>query len=149
MTLKERIQDDMKAAMRSGEKDRLGVIRMILAAVKQREVDERVVLDDAQVLGVLEKMVKQRRDSIAQFQAGGRADLVAKETTELAVVEGYLPTQLSAAELDALIAEAISATAATSLKDMGKVMAAVKAKAAGRTDMGAASARIKQRLSSA
>ncbi len=149
MTLKERIQDDMKAAMRSGEKDRLGVIRMILAAVKQREVDERVVLDDAQVLGVLEKMVKQRRDSIAQFQAGGRADLVAKETTELAVVEGYLPTQLSAAELDALIAEAISATAATSLKDMGKVMAAVKAKAAGRTDMGAASARINQRLSSA
>jgi uncharacterized protein YqeY len=149
VTLKERIQDDMKAAMRSGEKDRLGVIRMILAAVKQREVDERVVLDDAQVLGVLEKMVKQRRDSIAQFQAGGRADLVAKETTELAVVEGYLPTQLSAAELDALIAEAISATAATSLKDMGKVMAAVKAKAAGRTDMGAASARINQRLSSA
>ncbi len=139
----------MKAAMRSGDKDRLGVIRMILAGVKQREVDERIVLDDAQLLTVLEKMVKQRRDSIAQFQAGGRGDLVAKETTELAVVEGYLPTQLTAAELEALIAEAITATAASSLKDMGKVMAAVKAKAAGRADLGAASARIKQRLAPA
>ncbi len=120
---------------------------MILAGVKQREVDERVVLDDAQVLAVLEKMVKQRKDSIAQFQSGGRQDLVAKETAELAVVEGYLPTPLSAAELETLIADAVAATGATTLKDMGKVMAAVKAKAAGRADMGALSARIKQRLS--
>jgi uncharacterized protein YqeY len=145
--LKERIQEDMKAAMRSGDKDRLGVIRMILAGVKQREVDERIVLDDAQVLAVLEKMVKQRKDSIAQFHSGGREDLVAKETAELAVVEGYLPTPLSAAELEALIADAVTATGAATLKDMGKVMAAVKAKAAGRADMGALSARIKQRLS--
>jgi len=147
VSLKERIQDDMKAAMRSGDKDRLGVIRMILAGVKQREVDERIVLDDSQLLSLLEKMVKQRRDSIAQFQSGGRADLVAKETAELAVVEAYLPAQLSPAELEALIVEAVAATGATTVKDMGKVMAAVKAKAAGRADMGAVSARIKQKLS--
>jgi uncharacterized protein len=146
MALKERIQEDMKASMRSGDKDRLGVIRMILAAVKQREVDERITLDDAQVLAVLEKMVKQRRESITQFRSGGREDLVARETTELAVVEGYLPQRMSEAELDALIAEAIAATGAASIKDMGKVMAQVKARAAGRADMGAVSARIKQKL---
>jgi uncharacterized protein len=146
MTLKERITDDMKAAMRAGEKERLSTVRLILAAIKQREVDERITLDDAQVLAVLEKMVKQRRESIAQFQSGGRSDLVAKESAELAVVQAYMPAQLSEAELDALIAEAIGATGAASIKDMGKVMGAVKAKAQGRADMGALSARIKAKL---
>jgi uncharacterized protein len=136
----------MKAAMRSGERDRLSTIRFILAAIKQREVDERITLDDSQVLAVLEKMVKQRRESIAQFQTGGRADLVAKETAELAIVQSYLPAQLSEAEVAALIDEAIRSTGAASIKDMGKVMGAVKAKAQGRADMGALSARIKERL---
>ncbi len=147
MTLKERITEDMKASMRAGEKERLATIRLIQAAIKQREVDERITLDDAQVLAVLEKMVKQRREAITQFEAGGRADLVAKESAELTLLQGYLPAQMSPAELDALIAEAISATGAASLKDMGKVMAAVKAKAQGRADMGSVSARIKQKLS--
>jgi len=146
MTLKERIIEDMKAAMRSGDKDRLATIRMTLAAIKQREVDERIVLDDSQVLAVLEKMIKQRREAIAQFEAGGRADLVAKETAEIAVLQTYLPAQLSAAELDTLIAEAIAATGAASIKDMGKVMGVVKAKAAGRADMGVVSGRIKEKL---
>ncbi|MBV8742537.1 MAG: GatB/YqeY domain-containing protein [Sinobacteraceae bacterium] len=147
MTLKERITEDMKASMRAGEKERLATIRLIQAAIKQREVDERISLDDAQVLTVLEKMVKQRKEAITQFEAGGRADLVAKESAELALLQGYLPAQMSPAELDALIAEAIGATGAASLKDMGKVMAAVKAKAQGRADMGSVSARIKQKLS--
>ena len=147
MTLKERITEDMKTAMRAGEKDRLGTVRLILAAIKQREVDERITLDDTQVLAVLEKMVKQRKESITQFESGGRADLVAKETAELAIVQAYLPAQLSDAELDALIAEAMAATGAASIKDMGKVMGAVKGKAAGRADMGAVSARIKAKLS--
>jgi uncharacterized protein YqeY len=147
MTLKERITEDMKSAMRAGEKDRLAVVRLILAAIKQREVDERITLDDAQVLAVLEKMAKQRKESIAQFESGGRADLVAKENAELAVVQSYLPAQLSDAELDAIIAEAIAATGATTVKDMGKVMGIVKTKAAGRADMGAVGARIKQKLS--
>jgi uncharacterized protein len=146
VALKDRITDDMKAAMRAGEKDRLGTIRMILAAVKQREVDERITLDDSQVLAVLEKMVKQRKEAIAQFEAGGRADLVAKEGAELALIQAYLPSQLSEGELDALIAEAIASTGAASIKDMGKVMGVVKAKAAGRADMSAVSARIKQKL---
>jgi uncharacterized protein len=146
MTLKERIQEDMKSAMRSGEKEKLATIRLILSAVKQREVDERIVLDDSQVLAVLEKMVKQRKESIVQFEAGGRADLVAKETSELAILQAYLPEQLGEAELDALIAAAITATGAASIKDMGKVMAQVKAAAAGRADMGLVSARIKARL---
>ncbi len=146
MSLKDRITDDMKAAMRSGERARLSSIRLILAAIKQREVDERVTLDDAQVLGVLEKMIKQRRESIAQFQSGGRGDLVAKETAELDVIKGYLPAQLSEAEVSSLIDEAIGATGAASIKDMGKVMGAVRQKAQGRTDMGALSARIKERL---
>jgi len=136
----------MKAAMRAGEKSRLATIRLVMAAIKQREVDERIELDDAQVLGVIDKMVKQRRESIAQFEAGGRADLVASETAELTQLSAYLPAQLSAAELDAMINEAIAATGATSIKDMGKVMAAIKAKAAGRADMGAVGARIKARL---
>ncbi|HTW38097.1 MAG TPA: GatB/YqeY domain-containing protein [Steroidobacteraceae bacterium] len=146
MTLRDRITEDMKSALRSGERERLSTIRMILAAIKQREVDERVTLDDTQVLAVLEKMVKQRRESITQFESGGRADLVAKESAELSVVQSYLPAQLSTAEVTALIEEAIRSTGASSMKDMGKVMAAVKLKAQGRTDMGALSARIKERL---
>src|SRR5512134_3447805 len=146
MTLKERITEDMKTAMRSGEKDRLAVIRLLQAAIKQREVDERITLDDAQVTSVLEKMIKQRRESVVAFQAGGRADLVAKENAEIALLQPYLPAQLSEAELDALIAEAIASTGAATIKDMGKVMGVVKAKAAGKADMGAVGARIKAKL---
>lgn len=146
MTLKERITEDMKAAMRAGEKDRLATIRLVLAAVKQIEVDERIVLDDARMLSVLEKLAKQRKESIAQFESGGRSDLVAREAAELAVIQAYLPEQMSEAELDALIAEAIASTGATSIKDMGKVMGVVKGKAAGRADMGTVGARIKQKL---
>jgi uncharacterized protein YqeY len=147
MTLKARIQEDMKSAMRAGEKDKLANIRMLMAAIKQREVDERIELDDAQVLSVIEKMVKQRRESITQFEAGGRADLVARETAEMQLLSAYLPAQLSGAEIDAMISEIIAETGANSIKDMGKVMAAIKARAAGRADMGALGARIKARLS--
>ena len=146
MTLKERITEDMKTAMRSAEKDRLAVIRLLQAAIKQREVDERITLDDAQITAVLEKMIKQRKESIVAFEKGGRADLVAKENAEIAVLQPYLPAQLSDAELDALIAEAIASTGAASIKDMGKVMGVVKAKAAGKADMGAVGARIKSKL---
>ena len=149
MSLKDRITDDMKSAMRAGERERLSTIRLILAAIKQREVNERITLDDAQVLSVLERMLKQRRESISLFESGGRADLVAKESAELAIVQSYLPAQLSDSEVAALIDEAIRSTGAASLKDMGKVMGAVKAKAQGRTDMAALSARIKERLSAA
>ena len=147
MALKDRLTEDMKAAMRAGDKARLGTVRLALAAIKQREVDERITLDDAQVLAVLEKLIKQRREAIVQFEAGGRADLVAKEGAEVEVLKAYLPEPLSEAALAALIEEAVRASGATTLKDMGKVMALVKAQAAGRTDMGALSARIKQRLS--
>ncbi|MFZ9709333.1 MAG: GatB/YqeY domain-containing protein [Steroidobacteraceae bacterium] len=147
MSLKERITEDMKAAMRSGEKERLGYIRMLQAAIKQREVDERITLDDTQVLSVIEKMIKQRREAIAQFEAGGRADLVGKEQAEVKVLQAYLPEQLSAAELEALVVAAIAETGAASVKDMGKVMGLVKTRAAGRADMGAVSALIKTRLS--
>ena len=147
MTLKERITEDMKAAMRASDKERLSTIRMVQAAIKQREVDERIVLDDAQVIAVLEKMVKQRRESVVAFEQGGRQDLADRELAEIALLQVYLPAQLSAAEVDALIKEAIAATGAASVKDMGKVMAAVKAKAAGRADMGAVSASIKAALS--
>jgi uncharacterized protein YqeY len=147
MTLKDRITEDMKNAMRAGEKERLATIRLILSAVKQREVDERITLDDSQVLAAIEKMIKQRKEAITQFAAGGRADLVAKETAEIAILQAYLPAQMSDAEIDALIAEAIASTGAASIKDMGKVMGVVKAKAQGRADMGAVSARIKQKLS--
>ena len=146
MALRERITEDMKSAMRAGEKARLGTIRLALAAIKQREVDERITLDDGQVLAVLERMIKQRREAITQFASGGRADLVAKETAEITVLQGYLPAQMSEAEIDALIGEAIAATGAASIKDMGKVMAVVKPRAQGRADMGAVSARVKQRL---
>jgi uncharacterized protein YqeY len=146
MALKERITEDMKSAMRAGEKERLATIRLILAAIKQKEVDERIALDDPQTIGVIEKMVKQRKESVAQFAAGGRADLVARENAELAILAGYLPEQLSAAEIEALIGQAIAATGAASLKDMGKVVAQVKAAAAGRADMAAVSARVQARL---
>ena len=146
MSLKARITEDMKSAMRAGEKQTLATIRLLQAAIKQREVDERIQLDDAQVLSVLEKMVKQRRESITQFEAGGRADLVASEQAELVVLQGYLPEQLSDAELTALIQSAIASTGAASIKDMGKVMNLVKSKAAGRADMAAVGAKIKARL---
>jgi hypothetical protein len=146
MALKERITEDMKTAMRAGEKARLSTIRLALAAIKQREVDERISLDDGQVLAVLDKMIKQRREAITQFQSGGRVDLVDKESAEILVLQGYLPAQLSDAEIDTLIAEAIAATGAACIKDMGKVMGAVKQKVQGRADMGAVSARIKQKL---
>jgi uncharacterized protein YqeY len=139
----------MKSAMRSGDKERLATIRLILAGLKQKEVDERIVLDDAQVLGVIEKMVKQRKESVAQFEAGGRADLVAKENAELAVLTAYQPAQLSEGEVDALIAAAIAATGAASMKDMGKVVAHVKTAAAGRADMSLVSARVKTKLGQA
>jgi len=145
--LKDRVTEDMKTAMRAGEKERLATIRLILSAIKQREVDERITLDDGQVLTAIEKMVKQRKEAITQFEAGGRADLVAKETAEIAILQTYLPAQMSDADIDGLIAEAIASTGAASIKDMGKVMAVVKAKAQGRADMGAVSARIKQKLS--
>ena len=146
MSLKERITEDMKSAMRSGDKERLATIRLILAAIKQKEVDERIALDDAQTLSVIEKMVKQRKESVAQFEAGGRADLVAKENAELAVLTAYQPAQLSAEEVDQLVAAAIAATGAASIKDMGKVVAHVKTAAAGRADMAAVSARVKAKL---
>ena len=146
MALKDRLTEDMKTAMRAADKERLATVRLALAAIKQREVDERISLDDTQVLAVLEKMIKQRREAIAQFATGGRQDLVDKETAEIGVLQQYLPAQMSAAEVDALIQEAIQSTGAASIKDMGKVMAAVKTKAQGRTDMGALSARIKQKL---
>ena len=146
MLLKERITQDMKDAMRSGHKEQLGVIRMLQAAIKQREVDERITLDDAQVLSVIEKMIKQRKEAIAQFEAGGRSDLAEKEALEAAQLQAYLPEQLSAAELDALVAAAIAEAGALTVKDMGKVMALVKARAAGRADMGAVGALIKAKL---
>jgi uncharacterized protein len=147
MSLKEKITEDMKNAMRAGEKDRLATIRMILAAIKQREVDERIQLDDSQVLAAVEKMIKQRKEAIAQFESGGRADLVAKESAEIALLQTYLPAQLSDAEIDGLIAAAIASTGAATIKDMGKVMGVVKAQAQGKADMGKVSARIKQKLS--
>ncbi len=146
MSLKDQITQDMKSAMKAGDKDRLKVVRLMLAAIKQVEVDKRVELDDAGVLSVLDKMVKQRRDSVEQFENGGREDLAAIERAEIAVLEDYLPEQLSADDLAALVDEVIAATGASSMKDMGKVMGQIKAKAAGRADMGAVSAAVKERL---
>jgi uncharacterized protein YqeY len=146
MALKDRLTEDMKTAMRAADKERLATVRLALAAIKQREVDERITLDDGQVLAVLEKMIKQRREAISQFATGGRQDLVDKETAEISVLQQYLPAQMSEAELEALIQEAIKTSGAASVKDTGKVMALVKPKAQGRTDMGALSARIKQKL---
>ena len=146
MTLKERLTEDMKSAMKGAEKQRLSTIRMAQAAIKQREVDERITLDDAQVLAVLEKMIKQRKESIVQFEQGGRTDLAAQERAEIELLQTYMPAQLSPAELDTLIRDAIAASGAVSVKEMGKVMGIVKSKAAGRADMGAVSARIKAAL---
>ena len=147
MPLKDKLQQDMKDALRGGDKRRLGVIRLILAAIKQREVDERIALDDAQVTSVLDKMAKQRRDSLEQYEKAGRDDLAEQETFELELLKAYLPTQLAEAEVDALIDDAIQTTGASSMKDMGKVMGQLKNKLQGRADMGAVSARIKARLS--
>ena len=146
MTLKQQLTEDMKTAMRGGDKDRLGVIRLMLAAIKQHEVDDRVEQTDAMVIATLEKMMKQRKDSVSQFDAAGRDDLAAIERAEMAVIETYLPAKLNEAEIDALIAAAIGETGASSPRDMGKVVAAVKEKAAGRADMAVVSGKIKTRL---
>lgn len=146
MSIKDRIQQDMKDAMRARDKARLATIRLILAAIKQREVDERIELDDTQVISVLDKMVKQRRESIAQFEQASRDDLIARENGEIEVITTYLPAALGEAEINALIEDALAATGATSIKEMGKVMAELRPKLAGRADMGAVSALIKSRL---
>jgi uncharacterized protein YqeY len=146
-SLKAQITADMKEAMRAKDKDTLGTIRLIQAAIKQREVDERIELDDSQVLAVLDKMVKQRRDSIKQYQDAGREELAAKEEAEIGIIQKYLPEALSDAEIDTLIEQAISNSGAQSMQDMGKVMGQLKPKLQGRADMGAVSARIKARLS--
>lgn len=146
MSLKDRIQDDMKAAMRAKDKNRLGVIRLILAAIKQREIDERIELSETQVLGVLEKMIKQRRESLAQYQNAGRADLAAQESFEIDLIQSYLPAPLSEIDFETLIADVIAATGAQTPRDMGKVMALVKEQAQGRADMATASARVKALL---
>ncbi len=146
MTLKGQFQEDMKSAMKAGDKDRLKVVRLALAAFKQVEIDERIELDDARVLDILNKMVKQRRDSVSQFRDGHREDLAEIELAEIAVLETYLPEQLSDTELDELIDQAIIDSGATSIRDMGKVMGQVKAKAQGRADMGAVGAKVKARL---
>ncbi len=146
MSLKARITEDMKAAMRSGDSERLKTIRLMLAAVKQAEIDKRTELDEEAVLAVLGKMVKQRRDSVEQFEKGGREDLAAIERAEIDVLESYLPEQLPPGELAAMIDEVIRDTGATGMRDMGKVMGQIKARAAGRADMGAVSAAVKERL---
>lgn len=150
MSLKDRITEDMKAAMKAKDSERLGTIRLLLAAIKQREVDERVTLDDAALVGVVDKMIKQRKDSIAAFEQAGRADLVAKEAAELAVLEAYLPQRLSAAEVDAAVAALVAelgAGAALGPADMGRVMGAAKQRFAGQADMGLVSAAVKHVLS--
>jgi hypothetical protein len=144
--LKAQIQSDMKTALKGGEKARLGVIRLILAAIKQREVDERIELDDSQVLAVLDKMLKQRRDSIEQFSAAGRKDLEDGERFEVEVIQGYLPAALSEAEISALVDAAIAQAGAAAMSDMGKVMAILRPQVQGRADMGAVSALVKRRL---
>ncbi len=146
MSLKARITEDMKAAMRSGDRERLKTIRLMLAAVKQAEIDKRTELDEEAVLAVLGKMVKQRRDSVEQFEKGGREDLAAIERAEIDVLESYLPEQLPPGELAAMIDAVIRDTGATGMRDMGKVMGQIKARAAGRADMGAVSAAVKERL---
>ncbi len=146
-TLKQRIETDMKSALRNREKERLGTVRLILAAIKQREVDERITLDDGQVLAVLDKMVKQRRDSIAQYEGAGRNDLADQEKYELGIIQAYLPVALSDAELDTLVDQAVAASGAASVKDMGKAMALLRPQVQGRGDMGAVSAKLKAKLS--
>lgn len=147
MPLKARITEDMKSAMRAKDTARLSAIRLLLAAMKQREVDERIELGDAEVLAIIEKMLKQRRDSIEQFQKGNRPDLVEKEQFEVGVLQGYMPVAMSSAEIDAAVAEAIASSGAKAMADMGKVMAVLKPVLAGRADMGKVSASVKARLS--
>jgi len=146
MSLKVRLTEDMKAAMKSGAKEQLAVIRLILAALKQREVDERITLDDDQVLAVLEKMLKQRKDSVQQYEAAAREDLAAQERYEMGVIQAYLPAQLSEEEIQVLIESAIAESGASSARDMGKVVALLKPKLQGRADMGLVSGKIKARL---
>ncbi len=149
MRLKAQISEDMKTAMKAGDKERLKVVRLILAAIQQIEIDQRTELDDTAVLGVLDKMVKQRRDSVSQFKEGGRQDLADIELQEITVLDTYLPEQLGEAELNDIIEQAIKDSGAESMRDMGKVMGQVKAKAAGRADMGAVGAKVKERLGAA
>ncbi len=146
MNLKERITEDMKAAMRAKDTERLGTIRLLTAAIKQKEVDERIVLEDAQVLAIVEKMVKQRKDAIQQFMAGGRQDLADKEQAEIQVISAYLPQQAGAEEIAQIVAAAVAESGASGPQDMGKVMAIVKAQLAGRADMTVVSAQVKQAL---
>jgi uncharacterized protein YqeY len=147
MSLKDRITDDMKAAMRAKEAERLSTVRMLLAAIKQREVDERIVLDDTQVVGIVDKLIKQRKDSVAAFQQAGRTDLVDKESAEIKVLEAYLPQRLSADEIAAAVAAIVAETGAAGPGDMGKVMGAAKARLAGNADMAQVSAAVKAALS--
>ena len=146
MALRDRVNDDIKLAMKAREAERLGTLRLLSAAMKQREVDERITLDDAGVIAVVEKMIKQRRESIAQYEQAARQELADKEKAEIAVLEAYLPAQLSEAEIDAVVAEAVASTGAQSAADMGKVMGIVKPKLAGRADMGKVSARVRAKL---
>ena len=145
--LKQRVQDDMKAALKAGEKERLGALRLIFAAIRQKEIDERIELSDEQVFGVLDKMIKQRRDSIEQFRGAGREDLVGKEETELGICLSYMPQPLDEGEIAGLIDAAIAATGAAGMRDMGKLMAHLRPQILGRADMGAVSALVKARLS--
>ena len=147
MLLQAQITEDMKTAMRAKDAPRLSAIRLLLAALKQREVDERIELTDTDVLAIIEKMIKQRRDSIEQFQKGARQDLADKEQFEISILQGYMPAAMSAAEVDAAVIEAISSSGARLMADMGKVMALLKPKLAGRADMGKVSALVKTRLS--
>ena len=146
MSLRDCIQDDMKTAMRAKDKQRLGAIRLILAAIKQREIDERIEMNDVQTLAVLEKMIKQRRESLVQYQNAGREDLAAQESFEIEMIQAYLPAPLSEADLDVAISQAIAATGAQSMRDIGKVMALIKEQAQGRADMTVVSARVKARF---
>ena len=146
MSLRDRINEDMKNAMRAREAEKLGALRLLLAAMKQREVDERITLDDAAVVSVIEKMMKQRRDSIEQYEKAQRQDLADKEKYEMSVLQAYLPQGLSQSEIDAIVADAIASSGAKSAADMGKVMAIVKPKVAGRADMGKVSALVKSKL---
>lgn len=145
-TLKDRITDDMKSAMRAKETERLSTIRMLLAAIKQKEVDERISVDDAQVIGLVDKLIKQRKDSVAAYQQAGRTDLADKESAEITVLQGYLPQRLSAEEIAAEVGAIVAELGAKGPGDMGKVMGAVKARLAGKADMGAVSAAVKQAL---
>jgi hypothetical protein len=146
MALKERIQDDLKAAMRARDRDRVAALRLVMAALKQREIDERITLNDGEIIGVLERMIKQRRESIDQFRSGGREDLATQEAFEIDLIQAYLPQALSAEEIETLVARAVAESGAQSLRDMGKVMNVIKSQAQGRVDMAVVSRLVKERL---